>query len=174
MEGDAHSMTISAYKTRNAWTPFPVSPRESRGGRVPSTAQRQRLPPQGKCPRGAGPYARRTWFTGWGRGRLKGAQVAEVGRSPSGAVKAKHKRGLKFRAPYSGYGLRQHPRLIPIRRVLHLRDLAPTCAERINRHVQANAAFQKARREEDRGGPRQTEPKEERDVPGRFSTSIRP
>jgi hypothetical protein len=119
--------------------PLPVPPGESRGGRVPPTPEARcpptksagihrccRLPPQGKCPRGAGPYARGTWFTGWGRGRLKGAQVAEVGRSPSGAVKAKHKRGPKFRAPYSGYGLRQHPRLIPIRRVLHLRDLAPT------------------------------------------------
>ena len=120
--------------------PFPFPPRASRGGAgsphagstLPASKKHAsmhrccRLPPQGKCPRGAGPYARGTWFTGWGRGRLKGAQVAEVGRSPSGAVKAKHKRGPKFRAPYSGYGLRQHPRLIPIRRVLDLRDLAPT------------------------------------------------
>jgi hypothetical protein len=52
------------------------------------------------------------------------AQVAEVGREHSGAVKPDEKRGPKFRAPYSGYSLRQHPRLIPIKRVLHMRDLA--------------------------------------------------
>ena len=69
-----------------------------------------------------GPYRRGTW------GRVSGetgyAQVAEVGRKYSGAVKPDEKRGPKFRAPYSGYSLRQHPGLIPIKRVLHLRDLA--------------------------------------------------
>ena len=42
------------------------------------------------------------------RGRLIGVQVAEVGRSLNGAVKTEHKRGPKFRAPSSGYSLRQH------------------------------------------------------------------
>ena len=59
-------------------------------------------------------------------GRLIGAQVVEVGRPLSGAVKTEHKRGPKFRAPYDGYSLRQHPRLIPIRRLLNMRDLAST------------------------------------------------
>src|ERR1035441_5588637 len=45
-------------------------------------------------------------------------QGAEVGRLNSGAVKPDEKRGPKFRAPYSGYSLGQHPRLIPFKRVL--------------------------------------------------------
>ncbi len=57
-------------------------------------------------------------------GRLIGAQAGEVGRSVSGAVKPVEKRGPKFRAPYSGYSLRQHSRLIPFKRVPYLRDLA--------------------------------------------------
>jgi hypothetical protein len=36
------------------------------------------------------------------------------------------KRGPKFRAPYSGYSLRQHPTLIPVKRTLKLRGLAST------------------------------------------------
>jgi len=52
------------------------------------------------------------------------AQVVEVGRFVSGAVKPVEKRGPKFRAPYSGYSLRQHSGLIPFKRVLQLRDLA--------------------------------------------------
>jgi hypothetical protein len=40
---------------------------------------------------------------------LKQAQVAEVGRCISGAVKPVYERGPKFRAPYIGYSLRQHP-----------------------------------------------------------------
>ena len=58
------------------------------------------------------------------RGRLIGAQVAEVGRYVSGAVKPVKERGPKFRAPYSGYSRRQHSRLIPFKRILYLRDLA--------------------------------------------------
>ena len=45
-------------------------------------------------------------------------QVAEVGRLNSGAVKPDEKLGPKFRAPYSGYSLCRHRRLIPIKRVL--------------------------------------------------------
>jgi hypothetical protein len=64
--------------------------------------------PQAKRLRSAGPSGRGTWFM-WGfRGRLIGAQVAEVGRSLNGAVKTEQKRGPKFRAPSSGYSLRQH------------------------------------------------------------------
>jgi hypothetical protein len=47
------------------------------------------------------------------RRNLIDAQVAEVDRSLSGAVKTEHKRGPNFRAPFSGYGLRQHRKLIP-------------------------------------------------------------
>ena len=36
------------------------------------------------------------------------AQVAGVGRFISGAVKPVQERGPKFRAPYSGYSLKQH------------------------------------------------------------------
>jgi hypothetical protein len=41
----------------------------------------------------------------------------EVSRFVSGAVKPVYKRGSKFRAPYSGYSLSQHSRLIPFKRV---------------------------------------------------------
>jgi hypothetical protein len=40
-----------------------------------------------KGPRGAGPYWRGTWFVGVVHSKLIGAQVVEVGRSVSGAVK---------------------------------------------------------------------------------------
>ena len=75
-------------------------------------------PPTSKAPAWRGSIRERNLVHAAVHGRLIEAQVVEVGRSPSGAVKTKHKRGPKFRAPYSGYGLRQHPRLIPIRRVL--------------------------------------------------------
>ena len=65
------------------------------------------------------------------RGRLIGAQVAEGGRYCSGAVKTTHKRGPTFRASNSGYSLRQHPRLIPIRRLLSLARLGLYLSERI-------------------------------------------
>jgi hypothetical protein len=77
-----------------------------------------RFSSQAKRPRAAIPYGRGTFFHAAVRGKLIVAQVVEVGRFLSGAVETKHKRGPKFRAPYSGYSLRQHPRLIPIRRLL--------------------------------------------------------
>ena len=54
---------------------------------------------------------------------------AEVGRSISGAVKPHEKRGHKVRAPYGGYSRKQYARLIPIKRVRRLRDLAVACVE---------------------------------------------
>ena len=118
--------------------PFPFPPPgESRGGRVPPTPQARFAPAQnaGTHPAGGSPHKQRARvarvLTGEELGSCGGAwqtdeaQVVEVGRSPSGAVKTKHKRGPKFRAPYSGYGLRQHPRPIPIRRVLPFARLGP-------------------------------------------------
>ena len=81
-----------------------------------STSYRQFL--KGQVPRVARPYRRGTERDATFRGRLVDTQVAEVGRHDSGAVKPDQKRGPKFPAPYSGYSLRQHPRLIPIKRVL--------------------------------------------------------
>ena len=102
-------------------------PRRRHAARQPKTLARIMLaaPPTSKAPAWRGSIRERNLVHAAVHGRLTEAQVVEVGRSPSGAVKTKHKRGPKFRAPYSGYGLRQHPRLIPIRRVLPFARLGP-------------------------------------------------
>jgi hypothetical protein len=75
----------------------------------------------------AGPYRRGTWREPVLWGKLVCAQVAEVGRYVSGAVTSSPIQSIvqvPRAIPYSGYSLRQHPRLIPFKRVPNLRDLA--------------------------------------------------
>jgi len=64
-------------------------------------------PSEAKCPIG-GAIRERNLARAGGSLQTDKAQVAEVGRFISGAVKPVQKRGPKFRAPYSGYSLEQH------------------------------------------------------------------
>src|ERR1035437_624493 len=98
-----------------------------------------------QCPRAARPYWRGTWRDAALRGRLGDTQVAEVGRYASGAVKPDEKRGHKFRAPYSGYSLRQSPRLIPIKRVLPFARLGRCLSRKDQVYVQTEEAAAKVR-----------------------------
>ena len=61
--------------------------------------------PKKPTDRYAVPYRRGTWHHAVTYGKLIYAQVPEVGRQSNGAVEPDRKRGPKFRAPYSGYGL---------------------------------------------------------------------
>jgi hypothetical protein len=160
--------------------PFPFPPGASRGGdgspHAGSTllASQKRwpasmlpAPPTSKAPAWRGSIRERNFVHAAVHGRLIEAQVVEVGRSLSGAVKTEHKRGPKFRAPYSGYSLRQHPRLIPIRRLLPYARLGLYLSRKDHRHVPTEEAFAETRPGEARCGPRQKGWKTDRDVPGR-------
>ena len=166
---------------RNPIAPFPVSPSGGKPGRAGSPhaagtlrARTKRwhapmlaAPPTSKAPAWRGSIRERNFVHAAVHGRLIEAQVVEVGRSLSGAVKTEHKRGPKFRAPYSGYSLRQHPRLIPIRRLLPYARLGLYLSRKDHRHVPTEEAFPKNREGEARCGPRQKGWKTDRDVPGR-------